>query len=33
MWAMKEVTVIPVFVGSLGAITITFGNFVEDIGI
>ena len=33
MWGMKKVTVIPVVIGSLGAVAKEFDNWIEKIGI
>ena len=33
LWAMQKVTIIPIVVGALGAITNRFGKFMKEIGI
>ena len=33
LWEMKQVTLIPVVVGALGAVTNRFGKFMQEIGI
>ena len=33
LWKMKRVTVIPIVVGALGAITTRFKKFVREVGI
>ena len=33
LWQMKKVTLIPIVAEALGAITKTFGNYIESVGI
>ena len=33
LWEMQKVTIIPIVVGALGAITNRFGKFMQEIGI